>query len=261
MNDPDADVAAYAMPEASADRLWQTHRMFAVGRLSGGIAHEFNNLTQRVIASLEVTRRLIVGGRVPEADTYIAKAIQSVQEVSSLNQRLARFVRPQAIVPSEVSLNAVIADVETVLRSALFRSFRLEIAPAAQLWTTYCDRGQAEVAILDMVLAARDSIPDGGTIAIATRNDGGFGADDGLQARSRPRHYVCVVVTAEAATVTGSFDRAVALAAPPPTRETGDELHMVDRFARTYGGELRHAVEAGERLGTALCLPRCAGAA
>jgi len=256
MNDPDADVAARETPPASADTLWQTHRMFAIGRLSGGIAHELNNLTQRVIASLEVTRKLIRHGRAPEAETYIANAIASVQEASSLNQTLARFVRPQAIAPKEMSLNAVIAEVEGVLRSTLLRTIRLEIAPAADLWTTYCDTGQAEIAILDMVLAARDSIPDGGTISIATRNEASFEASRGSPAGTGRRAFVCVDVAAKAATLTGSFERGAASTATVPRTVSVDELHMVDRFARAYGGELRRPAEATAGARTALCLPR-----
>ena len=256
MNDPDADVAARELPPASADTLWQTHKMFAVGRLSGGIAHEVNNLTQRVIASLEVTRKLIRTGRTIEAETYIAKAILSVQEVSSLNQNLARFLQPQAIVPKEMSLNAVIADLEDVLRSTLLRTIRLEIAPAADLWTTYCDGGQAEIAILDMVLAARDSIPGGGTIAIATRNDACFEFARASQAGTGPRQFVCVDVDAKASTLAGSFDRAPPSPAPLPPTTSVDDLYMVDRFARAYGGELRHPVEATAGARTALYLPR-----
>lgn len=256
MNDPDADMGLRELPRATADTLWQTHKMFAVGRLSGGIAHEVNNLTQRVMASLEVTRRLIRGGRAPEAEAYIAKAILSVQEVSALNQTLARFVRPQAIAPKQMSLNAVIAELEDVLRSTMLRTIRLEIAPAEDLWTTYCDGGQAEIAILDMVLAARDSIPDGGTIAIATRNDASFDAARGPPGERGPRHFVCVDVAAKATTLMGSFDRAATSTATLPPTVSVDALDMADRFARTYGGELRQPVDATTGARMALCLPR-----
>jgi hypothetical protein len=259
MNDPDADVAVRGLPRATADTLWQTHKMLAVGRLSAGISHEVNNLTQRVIASLEVTRKLVLGARAAEADAYIANAIASVQDMSALSQRLARFVRPQAIAPKQTSLNAVIAELEHVLRSTMLGMFRLEIVPAADLWTTYCDGGQAEIAILDMVLAARDSIPGGGTIAIATRNDATFDAAHGSQAGSGPRHFVCVDVAAKAATLTGSFDRGAMWAATLPPTVSVDTLDMVDRFARTYGGELRHPGDASTGARTALWLPRSPG--
>jgi len=255
MDDPYPEPAAREMPGASQEMLWQDHKMVAVGRLSSGAAHEFNNLMQGVIASLELTRKLISGGRALDAEPFIAKAIASAQQASLLNQGVARFVRPQPIVPGEVSMNAVVADVEDVVRHSLSRAFRLEFTPAADLWTVHCDAGQAEIAIVDMILDACDGIVGGGAIAIATRNIGRPDDASASQGSDAARERVCVAVTATAEADQESLARASTLSSAHASEGAG-AFDMVDHFARTYGGEFRLRGNAPQRSVRELYLPR-----
>jgi hypothetical protein len=239
------------------ESVWQTHKMIAVGRVSITTAHEFNNLMQGVVASLELTRKLINGGRASETGPLIAKAITAAQHAALLNQRVARFARPQPVTPKVLSINAVVADIEEMLRFSLAPAYKLEVAPAADLWPVYCDAGQATIALVDMVLALRDAMPGGGAIAIATRNELLASDRFASQPAHGTRHAVCIAVTAttaasRAADSTSTWTPASSGAASQPSQA----LVMVDQFAHIYGGELRLRDHAAEQSVTELYLPR-----
>lgn len=244
----------------SQERLWQAHKMVAVGRLSGSVAHEFNNLMQGIIASLELTRKLVDRGRSSEAEPFIVKAITAAQRASLFNQLVASFARPQPIAPKAMSLNTVIAVVEDLLRYSLAPTFKLEITPAADLWPVYCDAGQAEIAIVDMVLAARDSTPEGGAIAIATRNAKRFVDALAFQAAEAPRDYICITVAATGKETTESFDRRLTPPSPAGANASLGALDMVEYFARLHGGVINVRADAPQRSATELYLPRIAAA-
>ncbi len=256
MNDLKTGTVAGEMPRVSQSALWQNHKMVAVGRLLDGVAHEFNNLMQGVMASLELTRKLIGSGRAAEAEPFLVKAVAAAQQATLLNQRVAHFVREQPIALKTVSINATAAEVEQMLRFSLSGAFKLEITPAADLWTVCCDPGQAEVAIVDMVLDARDSIPGGGTIAVATRNV--EHRDDPLAASAGhvERHRVCVTVTATVRKKSEMFDQGATTLTPMDANQARERLGMVELFARIHGGEFTLRRDAGRQTATELCLPR-----
>jgi signal transduction histidine kinase len=251
---PRTDAVALEMLEASQQQRWQRHKMAAVGRLSDGTAHEFNNLMQGVVASLELARKLMSGGRVSQAEPLSAKAIASAQNASLVNQRVARFARARPVVLESLSLNAVVADLEAMLQDSLSGAFDLHIDLAANPDRVYCDAGQAEITIVDMVLYARDSMPDGGAITIATRNAGeeedrSVPAADDAACRS-----ICVEVTATSAPELKADDRRLASSSPVEA-DRSNPLPMVEEFARIYGGRMRLCGDALHRTGVELLLP------
>jgi signal transduction histidine kinase len=248
MSEPDTEPTAWELLQVSQETLWQTHRTLVAGRLADGAGHEFNNLMQGIVASLELTRKLIATGRAPETQPFIEKAIASARRAALLNGGLAHFALPRPIVPVALSLNAVIADMQDLLRYSLPRSIKIDTRLATNLWTTYCDAGQARLAIVDLVLDTCDSMRARGTIAVETRND------DEVVASARQN--ICIAVTAIGGNETWALDREWSPVSPTNANNALDALAMVERFAHIYGGEVRVCNEASRRVAAELYLPR-----
>jgi signal transduction histidine kinase len=259
MNKSNAEAAGRATPGVSQEELWQSHRMRAIGRLTDGVAHEFNNRMQGIVAFLELTRKLMFQDRIAEAEQLIAKAIASAQNAALLHQCVASFARSKPIAPSALSINTLVANVEAMLRHSLSRAFELEIELAGDLWPVCCDAGQAEIVIVDMVLDARDSMPGGGSIAITTHNH--ERPDDGSASNvaRNAGHWVCVAVMSTGDRNPEAFDRGSTRLSPADARERAGALDMVNRFACIYGGEMRLRENPPHQCTTELYLPRFAG--
>ena len=159
------DVTEKKLLEAE---LRQSQKMEAVGRLTGGIAHDFNNLlaviignTQLLSRSLRESPRLL-----KQADTALKAAMRG----GELTRRLLAFARQQVLEPKVVDLNGLLAGMYEFLRRSLTGEIEIRQQPHANVWPVKIDSGQLENAVLNLVINARDAMPEGGTITIATRN-------------------------------------------------------------------------------------------
>ncbi|MGH8178783.1 MAG: PAS domain-containing protein, partial [Steroidobacter sp.] len=177
------------------ERLRQSQKMEAVGQLTGGIAHDFNNLLTGIIGSLDMMERRIAQGRFDSVDQYAKAAVTSANRAAALTHRLLAFSRRQPLDPKPLAVNALVADMEDMLRRSLGETVRLEILTAGSLWLTRCDQNQLESSILNLVINARDAMPDGGRIVIETSNayldEKAVSAVRGL----KPGQYVCISVS------------------------------------------------------------------
>jgi PAS domain S-box-containing protein len=160
-----SDISAQVDAEQA---LRQSQKMEAVGRLTGGIAHDFNNLlaviignTQLLSRSLRESPRLL-----KQADTALRAALRG----GELTSRLLAFARQQVLEPKVVDLNAMIGGMYEFLRRSLTGEIEIHQQSGNGLWPVKVDPGQLENAVLNLVINARDAMPTGGTIRIATRN-------------------------------------------------------------------------------------------
>jgi signal transduction histidine kinase len=169
--------------------------MELVGQLMAGLGHEFNNLMQNIIASLELTRKLIAGARTGETEKFITSAAKSAHKAAALNQRLVAVARPRPLAPKPLSFNQLIGDLRDVLQVALRDPIKIDVSLSAGLWETVCDAGQAESALIDLVLGARNAMPEGGAITIATSNEEGTSRRPAASGDTRIAQYVCIAVT------------------------------------------------------------------
>jgi PAS domain S-box-containing protein len=157
-------------------RLHQAQKMEAVGQLTGGIAHDFNNILQVIVGNLEVTRVLLKRqhGHDGTGAEPMLKAIETAQKASrsaaQLVQRLLAFGRQQRLEPIPLDANALISDMADMISRTLAETVEVETALAPELWTTFADRNQLESALLNLVVNARDAMPDGGRLMIETAN-------------------------------------------------------------------------------------------
>ncbi len=242
--------------------LRQSQKMEAVGQLTGGIAHDFNNLLTGIVGSLDLMRMRIARGRTEDLDRYIRNAMTSAQRAASLTHRLLAFARRQPLDPRPTDVNLLIAGMEDLLRRTITEAIRLAIDPAPDIWATLCDPHQLENAILNLVINARDAMPDGGILTIATVNT--VVAEGGSTDRGAVHDCVQIRVTD---TGTGMAPDVMARAfdpfftTKPIGQGTGLGLSMIYGFARQSEGQATIESEVGRGTTVNLYLPRHHGRA
>ena len=242
-------TAAHEQANALAvaeDQLRQSQKMEAVGQLTGGIAHDFNNMLTGVLGSLELIKRYVADGRTDRVDRYIEAATTSAQRAASLTQRLLAFSRRQSLDVQAVDVNRAVTGIDDLLRRTLGEGIRLNVTLAPALWNATTDANQLESALLNLAINARDAMPAGGRLTIATANvamDAGAGhaLDEFVSG-----DYVAVSVTDDGA---GMPPEVIAKAfepfftTKPIGQGTGLGLSMIYGFARQTGGYVRIASE------------------
>jgi signal transduction histidine kinase/CheY-like chemotaxis protein len=153
---------------ATAASLHHAQKLEALGQLTGGIAHDFNNLLMVVLGSLALLRK-----RLPAEDARALRLLDTAQQGAdrgaALTRRLLAFGRRQALRPEPVALPDLLAGMGDLLRGSIGPGHRLEVALPPGLPPALVDRSQLELALLNLVVNARDALPAGGTIAIAAR--------------------------------------------------------------------------------------------
>jgi two-component system, cell cycle sensor histidine kinase and response regulator CckA len=150
------------------EQLRQSQKMEAVGRLSGGIAHDFNNLLGVIIGyGEELELRLAPGDPLHKNAIEIRKA---GERTARLTQQLLAFSRQQVLQPKVLDLNAVVTDIGQMLRRLIGEDIELTTKLASQLGCVKADQSQIEQVIVNLVVNARDAMPDGGKLLIETSN-------------------------------------------------------------------------------------------
>ena len=148
------------------DRLRRAERMETVGRLAGGIAHEANNQMSVILGSAQfVLGRNDIPEVVREDVEYIHRA---AVRTAGITQQLLAFSRRQVLQPQVVDLDGLILGAEPILRRTLGERSRLVVLPAAGAGRIKADPGQLEQVLLNLVLNARDAMPEGGTVTVET---------------------------------------------------------------------------------------------
>ncbi len=164
--------------QRAEDMLRQSQKMEAVGQLTSGIAHDFNNLLTIVIANLE--RLSGLGVEDERATRAIDHAMQGAERAAKLTDQLLTFSRKQTLEALPHSLNAVVEDMGALLKRSVGERIVLRFDLDPQLPPVLIDLNQAQSAILNLALNARDAMPDGGTLTIRTvrRQDDASGYDE-----------------------------------------------------------------------------------
>ena len=232
----------------------QAQKMEAVGQLTGGVAHDFNNLLSAVLGDLKLLRKRLADDGA--ARRLIDGAIEGAERGASLTQRLLAFARQQDLHPAAVDAAELIRGIIEMLRRSIGPLIQVETAFAADLWTAHVDANQLELALLNLVVNARDAMPDGGRLTLSAYNATiAEAADDALGAGD----YVCLAV---ADTGAGMDDATLARATEPffttkgAGKGTGLGLSMVHGLAAQSGGALRLSSRPGGGTTAELWLPR-----
>ncbi|HEY0033765.1 MAG TPA: PAS domain S-box protein, partial [Devosia sp.] len=152
------------------EALRQAQKMEAVGQLTGGLAHDFNNILAGISGSLQLMSTRLAQGRIAELDRYITAASGASQRAAGLTQRLLAFSRRQTLEPKPTNLNTLVNGMMELVYRSVGPAIEVEAANASGLWTTFVDAGQLENALLNLCINARDAMPDGGKLTIETGN-------------------------------------------------------------------------------------------
>ena len=142
--------------------------MAAVGRLTAGVAHDFNNLLAAIIGNAEILHSQL--GDHSAHEQRVAMILQTAGRGADLVRQLLAFSRKQELTPVMVDLNQVVRGMGDLLRATLGRDTRVETKLDELLWPALVDPVQIEHVILNLAINARDAMPDGGTLTIATAN-------------------------------------------------------------------------------------------
>ncbi len=256
-----AEKEAAAALAVSEEALRHAQKMEAVGQLSGGLAHDFNNILAGISGSLELMQTRLVQGRIGDLDRYLTAAHGATRRAAALTHRLLAFSRRQTLDPKPTNISRLVSGMEEPIRRSVGPEIAIETVAAGGLWNTLVDAGQLENALLNLCINARDAMPDGGKLTVETGNR--WLDDRTARERDLPSgQYVSLCVSD---TGTGMPPDVMARAFDPffttkPTGQgTGLGLSMVYGFARQSGGQARIYTELDK--GTMICiyLPRHLG--
>ncbi len=148
------------------EQLLHGQRMESVGRLAGGIAHDFNNLITIILGSAGAVRDGVPADS--SASEEIDEIVHAAERAAGLSRQLLAFARRQLIEPRVFDLDATIRDTESMLRRLIGADIVLEIRPCTQPIYVRADPGQIEQVLVNLVVNARDAMPEGGTVTIST---------------------------------------------------------------------------------------------
>ncbi|WAH61459.1 ATP-binding protein [Pseudomonas silvicola] len=152
------------------EALRQSQKMEAVGQLTGGIAHDFNNMLTGIIGSLELMRRRLSRGKTQDLGNLIDLGITSANRAAGLTHRLLAFSRRQSLDSQPVEMNRLVLAMDELLQRSLDESIRLDMHLDPGLWVAEADPHQLESALLNLVINARDAMPNGGDLVVETSN-------------------------------------------------------------------------------------------
>lgn len=157
------EMAERAVAEES---LRQSQKIEAIGQLSGGIAHDLNNLLAIMQGNLQLARKRLAQGKA-DIQRYLDGALDAIARAASVTHRVLAFSRRQPLSPRSVNLNALLSDMSDLLRHSVGERVEIEIRCEAT-WNVWCDANQMETVIINLALNARDAMPEGGTLTIST---------------------------------------------------------------------------------------------
>jgi PAS domain S-box-containing protein len=267
-------IADISERKALEEQFRQSQKIESIGQLSGGIAHDFNNLLTIIIGNTE-----LLAERLADDDTLrpLAEMVRSAaQRGADLTRRLLAFARRQSLEPRAVDVNALLLGMQALLQRMLPEHIDVRLVPGQRLWPALVDTSQLESAILNLAINARDAMPGGGCLTLATANvvidapDRAAGSDavveavvaaggDAPGAAPGPGAYVRLTVSD---TGTGIAPEHLAhvfepfFTTKPVGQGTGLGLSMVHGFIKQSRGHMTLRSEPGRGTTLELFLPR-----
>lgn len=155
--------------ERVESQMRQAQKMDAIGQLTGGLAHDFNNMLAVIISALNLLTRRMQRGEANVRELVDA-AIDGAQRAATLTHRLLAFARQQPLAPEPLDANKFVGGMSDLLRRTLGETVRMETVLAGGLWRIHADPPQLETAILNLAVNARDAMGEGGRLTIETAN-------------------------------------------------------------------------------------------
>lgn len=234
-------------------QLHQAQRMEAIGQLTGGLAHDFNNYLAVIMGNLDMLEER--GQDNPEVAKLVRAAISGAQRGAELTRSLLAFSRRQPLDPKVLDVGERIGDVVRLLRRTVGERIALELRVAPNLWPVKIDGAQLDSTMINLANNARDAMPSGGTVTIEVRN-----ASAGMAEAPAGDHVLVEVrdcgTGMDAATLARAFDPF--FSTKGAGRGSGLGLSMVHGFVHQSGGAIRLASTVGKGTTVRVFLPRSA---
>jgi signal transduction histidine kinase len=244
------------------EALRQSQKMEAVGQLTGGIAHDFNNMLTGIIGSLELLRRRLARGRTDDLDSLIDLGVTSANRAAGLTHRLLAFSRRQSLDSKAVQMNTLVLSMGELLQRSLNESIQLDMRLNDKLWVAEADPNQLESALLNLVINARDAMPEGGKLVVETSNQVLKREFTEAYSNLEPGDYVMLSVTDNGSgmpqsVINRAFDPF--FTTKPIGQGTGLGLSMIYGFSKQSRGHVSIDSEIDEGTTVRLYLPRFRG--
>lgn len=244
--------------EQARKALMQSQKLEAVGKLTGGVAHDFNNVLQVISASLQLLQ--VQSANPVQADKHLTTAIEAVERGARLSSQLLAFARRQPLQPVVVNLGRMVRGMDDLLQRALGEAIAIKTIVASDLWNTLVDPHQLEHVILNLAINARDAMEGAGHLTIEIGNL----ALDEEALRTNPEmiagQYVMLAISDDGAGMTEQvMERAFEpfFTTKPEGQGTGLGLSMAYGFVRQSGGHINIYSEIGYGTTVRLYFPCC----
>ncbi|NEX60602.1 CHASE domain-containing protein [Noviherbaspirillum galbum] len=246
----------HALNEAR-EALQHAQKLEAVGKLTGGVAHDFNNVLQVISGNVQIMEHFY--GHDPQAKGRLDGMMSAVDRGSKLSAQLLAFARRQPLRPTVVNPLRIVRNMDDLLQRALGDNIAFGVIAPDDLWNTFVDSSQLENVILNLALNARDAMPDGGKLAVELSNVTSGNEIAGIRSDLATGDYVLLAVSD---TGVGMTEEVMAQAFEPffttkPAGEgTGLGLSMAYGFVKQSNGHIHLGSKPGNGTTIKIYLPR-----
>ncbi len=240
--------------KALETQLLQAHKMDAIGKLTGGIAHDFNNLLAAVLGGIGLIERRITLAE--DQKKILGMTRHAAEQGAELVRRLLAFARRQKLQPAPIPLKELSHRLDDLLAHTLGGLVEIRWEKMDRGWPAFADETQLELALMNLVINARDAMPTGGTITIAAANRT---VSEGDPLALAPGDYVTLSVSDTGEGIAPAMVEKVMepfFTTKAAGKGTGLGLSMVYGFARQSGGAVAIESEIGQGTRVTLWLPR-----
>ncbi|WP_407118572.1 PAS domain S-box protein [Bradyrhizobium sp. LMG 9283] len=246
--------------QAAEAQLRQVQKMDSIGQLTGGVAHDFNNVLTVITGTIGILSDAVADR--PELAAITKLIDDAAERGAQLTRHLLAFARKQPLQPREIDVNALVLEAAKLLHPTLGEQITIMPQLTEDAWPALVDPGQLSTAILNLALNARDAMPDGGTLVLETRN---IFLDDGYASMNPDvvaGNYVMIAVSDTGSGIPPDLiDRVFDpfFTTKEVGKGTGLGLSMVFGFVKQSGGHIKIYSEEGHGTSVKIYLPRSTG--
>jgi PAS domain S-box-containing protein len=246
--------------QAAEAQIRQVQKMDAIGQLTGGVAHDFNNILTVITGTIGILAEAVADK--PDLAAIARLIDEAAERGANLTKHLLAFSRKQPLQPTEVDINGLMLEAAKLLHPTLGEHIEITPILAEDAWAAMVDPNQLTTAILNLALNARDAMPDGGKLTLESRNVYLDESYAGMNSEVTVGHYVMVTVSDSG---TGILAHLLEKVFDPffttkgVGKGTGLGLSMVFGFVKQSGGHIKIYSEEGHGTSVKIYLPRATG--